>query len=185
MNIDKKELRLGIWYEDKEGNMYRNDDYSVEKPNEKIVTRHVCFPTEINERIEQYYSNKDTCRHPLRFRKRTYGWIKGIKGCKCTKCGKEKVGKLYIPFALMKWDNGNDAFPILTTNYHLGKSTRDCVVAMVNSGDYELDEALCIMANSCERCMNVLLYQYLNGKDGYEEYSEEWKKCNTVCDFCK
>ena len=51
MNIDKKKLKLGIWYEDKDGNMYRNDD-SVEKPNDDIVSYHVCFPTEINERIE-------------------------------------------------------------------------------------------------------------------------------------
>ena len=33
--------------------------------------------------------------------------------------------------------------------------------------------------------MNVLLYKYLDGKDGYEEFSEEWQKCNTVCDWCK
>ena len=24
----------------------------------------------------------------------------------------------------------------------------------------------------------------MNGADGYPEYSEEWKKCNTICDFC-
>ena len=38
---------------------------------------------------------------------------------------------------------------------------------------------------SCERCCNVLAYKYLNGKDGYAEYGEEWKKANTECRYCK
>ena len=42
-----------------------------------------------------------------------------------------------------------------------------------------------VFANACERCTNVLLHKYLNGADGYEEYSEEWKKANTVCDWCR
>ena len=68
---------------------------------------------------------------------------------------------------------------------HTGSSNGRLIVAMVNSGDYELDEALCVYAHACERCMNVLWNKYLPGEDGYEEYSEAWKKCNTVCDFCK
>ena len=63
-------------------------------------------------------------------------------------------------------------------------SGSDCIVAMVNSGDFTLEQAIWVYANSCERCMNVLLHKYLNGADGYPEYSEEWKKCNTFCDFC-
>lgn len=58
-------------------------------------------------------------------------------------------------------------------------------MAMVNSGDYTLQEALVVFSTACERCMNVLTYKYLNGADGYEEYSDEWEKCNTECDFCK
>lgn len=60
----------------------------------------------------------------------------------------------------------------------------DVIVAMVNSGDYTLEQAIWICAKSCERCMNVLSDKYC-GKDGYAEYSEEWRKCNTVCEFCK
>ena len=60
----------------------------------------------------------------------------------------------------------------------------DVIVAMVNSGDYTLEEAIWICAKSCERCMNVLSDKYC-GKDGYAEHSEEWEKCNTVCEFCK
>lgn len=62
---------------------------------------------------------------------------------------------------------------------------QDVIMAMVNSGDYTLQEALVVYSTACERCMNVLAYKYLNGADGYEEYSDDWKKCNTECDFCK
>lgn len=60
-------------------------------------------------------------------------------------------------------------------------------MAMANSGGYTLQEALVVYSTACERCINVLAYKYLNGTDGYEEYSDsdEWKKCNTEYDFCK
>lgn len=74
---------------------------------------------------------------------------------------------------------------LMDANTHIGKGNEEVITAMVNSGDYTLSEAILLWARSCERCMNVLAYKYLNGKDGYPEYSEEWKKCNTVCRFCE
>ncbi len=186
MKIDKSKLKVGIWYEDENGNVYRNSDGGCgERPNDKCTSYHTCFPLSVSEDVSMYYDNKETCKHPLKYRKRTGGWVKGIKGCKCTNCGKEKVGKSSIPFALMPWKPGCDTYHLITGNRSLSDLSGKCVVAMVNSGDYTLSEALVVMATSCERCMNVLLYKYLNGEDGYEEYSEEWKKANTVCDFCR
>ena len=69
-------------------------------------------------------------------------------------------------------------------NTSIGGGNQDVIMAMVNSGDYTLPEALVVFASACERCMNVLAYKYLNGADGYAEHSEEWEKCNTKCDFC-
>lgn len=75
---------------------------------------------------------------------------------------------------------------LLSMNVSYGsKTSQECIVAMVNSGDYTLEEAIFVYTNACERCSNVLLHKYLNGADGYEEYSEEWYKANTVCDWCK
>lgn len=62
---------------------------------------------------------------------------------------------------------------------------QDTILAMTNSGDYTLIEAIDLWTRSCERCMNALSYKYLNGADGYPEFSDEWKRCNTVCEFCK
>ena len=178
MKIDKSKLKLGIWFEDCDGNMYE------EKPeNAKHVTRRVCFPLQITTQVYNDYDKE--CNHPLKCRKRTLGWVDGIKGCECVRCGKTKVGKSYIPFAFMPWKDGPDTRYAFSVNTTLGKFTQKCIVAMVNSGDFELDEALVVMANACERCMNTLLFKYLNGEDGYPEYSEEWYKANTCCDFCK
>lgn len=60
----------------------------------------------------------------------------------------------------------------------------DVIVAMVNSGDYTLEQAIWVCAKSCTRCMNVLSDKYL-GRDGYAEHSEEWYECNTKCIFCE
>ena len=124
MIIDKEKLKLGIWYEDREGNVYKkaDDDYTVGKPKEDIYSYHVCFPTEIVERIDFYY-DKDNCKHPLKYRKRTHGWIKGIKGCICKKCGKTKTGKSHIPFAFMNWDEGCDTYTGFISRKNLGKDS--------------------------------------------------------------
>ena len=75
--------------------------------------------------------------------------------------------------------------PDITWSTHIGGGNQDVILAMANSGDYTLAEAIALYASCCERCTNVLAYKYLNGKDGYEEYSDEWEKANTVCRYCK
>lgn len=183
MNINKSKLKKGLWYEDKDGNYIPYGDLG--KTPSEAVSCCSCFPLEITTHIRVFYDNKDSCRHPLKYRKRTDGWVKGIKGCKCTCCGKEKVGKSKIPFMFMKWENGASSKPLMTSNVNIGGGNEDVILAMANSGDYTLSEALVIYASACERCANALAYKYLNGKDGYEEMSDEWKKCGTVCDFCR
>ena len=78
-----------------------------------------------------------------------------------------------------------DGRPDITWSTHIGGGNQDVILAMANSGDYTLAEAMALYASCCERCANVLAYKYLDGKDGYAEYSDEWKDCNTVCQYCK
>ena len=144
MKIDKTKLKVGIWYEDKDGN-YIPSSESVDAP-EEAVTCHTCFPLQI--RTEHFYIKPHT--DPDGITHRTY--------------------------------HGDDRF--LTTSCLIGGGNEAVILAMANSGDYTLSEALAVYANACERCSNVLAYKYLNGTDGYPEYSEEWKKCGTVCEYC-
>lgn len=119
-----------------------------------------CFPLEMHQVLDEY------CYHPknpiIKFLCR-----KSVKFEKWILKGKPKTFRTILD---------------CTTTYSSGE---DCIVAMVNSGDFTLEQAIWVYANSCERCMNALNYKYLDGKDGYAEYSEEWKKCNAECEFCK
>lgn len=74
---------------------------------------------------------------------------------------------------------------IMTGCTSLSRASGKLAVAMVNSGDYDLTEALAVLAQGCERCVNVLWNKYLPDEDGYPEFSEEWHMANTVCDFCR
>ena len=155
MKIDYTKLEEKFWYEDENGNKVGEED-----PNACIYRR--CFPLELHEMIYEY------CYHPQN------SFIKYL-------CKKSK--KFY------KWiSKGKDKTfrEIVGTTTSFGsKLSQECIVAMVNSGDFTLEQAIWVYANSCERCMNALIFKYLNGADGYEEHSEEWNNCNTHCDFCK
>ena len=185
MNIDKSKLKVGIWYEDKNGNRIEHDENSVEAPI-GAHTYHSCFPLQITERIYTFHSEEEKrkCKHKRKFLKKDNGLVKGYKGRMCTACGCGQTRKWYKLWG-KKWDCGSIITPLIDFNTTIGGSNEDVVLAMVNSGDYRLSEAIAVFGNACERCMNVLAYKYLGGKDGYEEYSEEWHKANTVCDFCK
>ena len=126
----------------------------------KACFYHCCFPLEIHDQLDEY------CYHPKN------PIVKFL-------CRKSRT--LYRLFS----KHGDKTYkPILDCTTYYGGGA-DCIIAMVNSGDFTLEQAIWVYANSCERCMNVLRYKYLNGADGYPEYSEEWKKANTVCDFCR
>lgn len=185
MKIDKTKLKNGIWYEDENGNRIEHDENLVETPI-GAHTYHSCFPLQITERIYTCHSKeeKEKCKHKRKFRKKGNGLVKGYKGRICTACGCRQTRKWYQPWG-KKWDCGASITPLIDFNTTIGGGNEDVVLAMANSGDYRLSEAITIFGNACERCMNVLAYKYLNGADGYEEYSEEWHKANTVCDFCK
>lgn len=82
-------------------------------------------------------------------------------------------------------EDGNKEFNKIAETHRSFASGDECIVAMVNSGDYTLAEAITLYATSCERCNNALQYKYLHGRSGYPEFSEEWKKANTICEYCE
>lgn len=160
MKIDVTKMKK-IWWEDGQGNVLKleNGRAPTEEEKEKYPYYHRQFPCQLQHEISVYgYHPKGRIQKLL------------IKLPIIGKKIKRKIGKTFSNLCTFN------------TTYNCG---HDCIVAMVNSGDYTLEQAIWVYANSCERCTNALAYKYLNGTDGYEEYSDEWKKCNTVCDFCR
>lgn len=185
MKIDKNKLKIGIWYEDENGKYLVDSKDSIE-PVKGAHTYHTCFPLEVTEHI--YISHnaeeKARCKHKRKYLKKDKDLIKGYKGRICTSCGCSQTRKWYEPWG-RKWDSGASVTPLMDTHVHIGGGNEEIILAMANSGDYTLSEAIAVYAQSCERCSNVLAWKYTNGQDGYPEYSEEWKKANTVCQFCE
>lgn len=48
MNIDKAKLKLGIWYEDENGNVINQKEDLMREVPEKARTYHSCFPLQNN-----------------------------------------------------------------------------------------------------------------------------------------
>lgn len=182
MKIDKENLKLGMWYEDADGNVLKKDNPDAYEAPKGAICYHTIYPLQITETIRGLYDKNKKCKH--KHTKRTYGWIDGLKGRQCCDCGRTQVVNKWRPWG-KKWNNGANSYEMIEFHTHLCTDSGKCAVAMANSGDYTIEEALSILANACERCTNVLIFKYLNGQDGYQEFSEEWKKCNTVCDFCR
>ena len=159
MKINLSNMRI-CWWEDEQGNVLEleEDRLPTDEEKEKYSYYHFEFPCQLHHSISHYgYHPRGVQRFLIKL---------PIIG----KQLKKKIGKTHKHLGTFN------------TTFTCGS---DCIVAMVNSGDYTLEQAIWIYANSCERCMNALEFKYLNGKSGYAEYSEEWKKCNTECDFCK
>lgn len=184
MNIDKSKLKIGIWYEDKNGNVMENENSA--EPPEGARTYHTCFPLQITESIYIVHDQKQKtrCRHNRKYWIKDKGLKKGLKGHVCSRCGCNQTRKWWQPWG-KKWNRGTSITHLMDCRTSIGSGNQDIIMAMVNSGDYSLNEALAVYSSACERCANVLAFKYLNGADGYEEYSDEWKKCNTECQFCK
>lgn len=167
MKIDKAILDRCYWWEDENGNVIDIPQDAFGSDNELVrngygITYHSLFPLEITEHIDNY------CWHPKTKLQKflcNFSWCYRLLE---KKHHTEKTFKRCVDF-----------------NTHIGGGNQDVIMAMVNSGDYTLSQALMLWSQSCERCMNVIAYKYLNGADGYEEHSEEWKRCGTVCKFCK
>jgi len=181
MKINKETLKV-LWYEDKDGNkLIDSCDFDNSEPEnaEYFASR---FPCELHEKhyksIKQ--SDVDKCNHPRKYIVPTYGWIDGIVGRECKVCHGTQTKKKGIFHRWGKKWNGGSSKEIIAciTTY-----SEDLVLAMANSKDFTLSEAIIVSTTACERCINVLRNKY--GLDGYEEYSEEWKKANTSCEFCE
>ena len=174
MNIDKAKLKT-LWYEDAEGN-------EVDRDSKDMVYQVANFPLEIQTRRLKMVTTADVaaCKHKRKYIKRTFGWIDRIKGRECQACHGTQVRKWYQPWG-RKWD-ANGSRPAFSSTVGICNDTT--ILAMANSGDYTLGEAMLAYSKACEKCSNVLAYKYSNGKEGYAENSKDWKQCNTSCLWC-
>lgn len=178
-----------------------DDNGWIAKIPENAKYKIECTPTTIEERHYELFTKEGVkeCDHPMRDRTVKYQEIGNYsedgelistnmrEKHMCRKCNGSYI---YNPSTGIssEWSLECSERYTFSSNTHLGRESQKCVAAMVLSGDFTLEEAMYVLGNCCERCMNVLIYHYLGGEyidDGYPEYSGEWHICGTECRFCE
>ena len=159
MNIDLSKFK-NFWWEDAEGNVLDKDPDVVNPPDGAEIYWS-CFPCQLREEMNHYGP------HPKGFRK----FLSKIP----------VIGKYVLKHTRKTFQH----MGTFNCTYG-GKISQDTIIAMVQVGGYTLEQAMWVYGKACERCGNALIYKYLGeGNDGYPEDSEEYKNCNTRCQFCK
>jgi hypothetical protein len=168
MNIEKaKREFVNCFYEDDDYNVIDRSNFDkTEQWNIPENARYctTCFPLEIIDDFQAiYYQPKSKIVNYL-----------------CSKSGK------FNSFIQKKYNSKKKMHHSFSCSMNISKSkeTQDCIINMVLTGDFTLEEALYVYSHSCERCSNALIYKYTNGEDGYPEFSEQWFKTNTCCPYC-
>jgi hypothetical protein len=187
----KKEHLVNIWYENEDGEKWFQDpeEQGLPDPPRGFCYQFSRFSNILRESSLYIVPNEKVrdCMHPKKEIRPTGGWVEGSVGRECKLCGGTQVKEWQEEWE-SEWDSGS-------CHPHIGFESSwssDAVLAIANSGDYSLGDAIIIYATSCERCMNVLCHTYKvpsykdkNVIDGYAEGSEEWLKCGTSCRFCE
>ena len=170
-----------IWYEDEAGNKYIP---KVENPYEDIPPKefkyfHSRFPNILKHDILVKIDKDEIakCNHPKEFVRINHDLIDGVEGEICDKCGGHRLKENGI---WGDWE-GSGTRPFMSFD---SSWSNDLVLAMANSGDYNLNDAIIVAATSCERCMNALAHQY-DLDWGYPKFSKKWVESNTRCEFCE
>lgn len=179
--VDPEQLEI-LWYENKHGDKFYPDLSGETEPETppKGYDYQVSRFSDLRENVLKIITPEDVakCDHPAEYRRKDHGMDPSYgEGEKCDKCGgyREKpVGKNWSD-----WKSGGSR-DMMVMNMSWSE---DLVKAMADSG-ISLRKAIILAATACERCMNALAHEF--GLDwGYPEFSDEWHKCNTSCEYCE
>lgn len=184
MKILKKHL-VQLWYENEAGDKY----YPTKKDNQHVFPdlpkgfkyQHAAFTNQMRESVVTWADPDEVirCKHQRKNIKPTGGWVDGVEGRECTKCGGSQTREKGNRWPKV-W-NAQRSWELIACNR--GWSD-ELVTAIVRSGDYTAEDAITIAACACERCMNILAHKY-GLPWGYAGNSKDAKLAGTSCRFCK
>ena len=179
MTVDKNFFKT-LWYENNAGDKFYPDFRECMRDiPEGFIYQHHIETTTVRHGILKIIQQKDVdqCQHNRIVP--TDGWIEGIEGRECRDCYGTQTREVGKPWP-EKW-NGDRSVSLGAMNSSWNEKL---VLAMATSGDYSLREAILIVSQCCERCLNVWCHVY-GLDDGYPIDSPEYKRCNTSCEFCR
>ena len=179
------EMLVSIWYEDRQGNKY----YPTQDDNPSTIDSSFCyqfsrFPHMLQTNMLYIVDPEvvENCEHPKNELIITYNYNENTKTKKCLNCHGSKTYSIDDE----NFEDDNELKALGSVKFMTSNCgwSEDLVLAMYNSKDYTLNQAIIISSTACERCLNALAHKY-GLSWGYAEYSNEWKETNTKCEFCK
>lgn len=192
MIIDESKLKT-LWLENKDGEVC----FNYMDPPKGFIYQHSKFPCDLHHSVLRAVLKEEVmnCEHPNEYIRKTYGWIDGVEGRECALCGGTQTKQVDEEWP-EEWNSDGCRHLFSGTSSYPGElvlamsrlSIKERFIAAKRGyfklKIYPVSKAIRIAADACERCLNSLLYMYgLDG--GYKEFSDEWHKCGTECDFCK
>ena len=164
MNINDNAVKEGKWYTDKDGDF-------CDKKSSGMKQMHACGPLELICVFDfERYEPKNSI---IRFLCKTK-WLHNL------------IARLMgYEYSISMNDYCKITRKFVNCDSDLAQR---CIVAMVNYGMCNLNEAIRIWAMACERCRNVLVQRFLDEDKregfGYEERSSKWFESRARCSFC-
>jgi hypothetical protein len=180
-----RDLLLGIRLEDKDLNVV------PQGTTEEVVVS--SFPLTMHTEY-LYVGDPKPCDHPEEFIvPDSSSGPDDVR--KCTKCGATQTKRKDEKEWPDEWDYPDSiSLGVFRSSWPeslvlaMVRPTKDEVIKQVERNSkrlvlWELAAAISVAANSCERCLNALMWHY--GLDhGYAYKSEQWDKANTMCMLC-
>jgi len=173
-----------LWYENDNGDRWYPDyehDRPPQEPPAGFIYQHSRFPCELNHTILRCIVPQEVekCPHPEEDVVKTYGWVDGVEGRECRRCGGKQMRKTGEEWP-ETWDaNGSKEFMSMRNGF-----AGDLALALATNMQWPLDKAILVAAIACERCMNALAHKC--GLDwGYPEDSEDYITSTTRCELCE
>lgn len=186
-----------LWYENEDGDKYVPDLRNPYDPvPEGFKYQHSRFPRMLVENVLRLISQEDVdaCEHPEVIK--DHGLIEGLEGRICRHCGGSQTKNVGEPWP-ETWHGGGSKEAFRAESSY----PADLVMAMCGRQTAEegkkarergfllpeittFERAVILSTTACERCLNVLCWQY-GLDDGYPEHSAQWHKANTRCALCE
>lgn len=192
-----------IWLENEAGDVWipwfghtpPREPNDNERPPPGFNLQFSRFPRELTETVLRTITQEDIDACPHTEAVIDHGLIEGLEGRICRSCGGRQVRNVGEPWPAA-WSGAGSSRHVMT-----GRSSYpvDLVLAMTRPTPEEIkialgrghqirpvsfERAVLLASTTCERCLNVLCWQY-GLDDGYEEGSPEWQRTRTRCKFCE
>jgi hypothetical protein len=182
-----------LWYENSDGVRWLPDFNDPGGSPEGFVYQRSRFPRDLHDSALRIVTQEEVnaCNHPDVVP--TGGWIDGYEGQECRVCRGMRSREVTQPWGPFQGGRsvpvagGTQSGPVALMLAMSRPTLKERLKSLWRTWrwvpQHSLDNAILAACVSCEKCMNILLWEY-GCNDGYPEGSVEAQRCGTSCELC-